>query len=92
MIISGDVGNFVRNIHVPVDARDQSGSRTATTDVYQQAPLAQRVLFVIAVTVENFQLGAKKLFRPVTLFAGFRSRPEVVYRSGNGPGILVESH
>src|SRR6266542_5374448 len=90
VIVGGDVGNFIGNVHVPVDACYESGGGTASADVYQHASLAQGVFLVVAVTIEDFHLGPKKLFGPVTLFAGFRSRPEVVHRRADGPRVLIK--
>src|SRR4030095_2198709 len=72
LLISWDVGNLIGNVHVPVNARHETGGRPPAADVYQHPRLSQRVLFVIGVMIERLHLRAEKLFGPMTLFAGFR--------------------
>src|SRR2546421_517846 len=90
MIVDRDVGHFVPDVHVPVNAFDGSGGGTTTTDVYQHASLPQSVLLVIAIAIENLQLCTEELLRPVTLLASFLRRPKVVYRSLNWAGVFIK--
>src|SRR2546421_3012079 len=83
MIVDRDVGHFVPDVHVPVNALDGACGGTTTTDVYQHAALAQSVLLVIAIAIENLQLCTEELLRPVTLLASFLCGSKVVYRSLN---------
>src|SRR5690242_15871396 len=89
-IIDRNISNFVRDVHVPVNAGHQSRLRTAAADVYQHAALPQSVVFVIAVPIENFELCSEKLFRPVTLFASLLRGPQIVHRRSDRPGVLLE--
>ena len=75
MVVGRNVGDLVRNVHVPVNPCDQAGGGTPAADINQHAYLPGRILLVIRVVIENFQLSAEKLFRPVTLLTGFRRRP-----------------
>src|SRR5687767_6467631 len=72
LVVRRNVVDRVGDIHVPVNSCDLARGRTAAADAQQHARLSQRVLFVVSVVIEDFQLRAEELFGPVTLLAGFR--------------------
>ena len=90
MIIGRDISHLVRDVHVPVNAGNLARNGTAAADIDQQLTLAFRVLLVITIMGDGFQLGAEKLFRPVTLLASLLGRPQVVHRRRNRPRIFLE--
>src|SRR6266446_7191643 len=47
MIIRGNVGDFVSDVHVPVDALHQTSGGAAAADVYQHSQLTHGVLLVV---------------------------------------------
>ncbi len=90
--IRGAVPHLVGNIHVPVDSCGDPGGWAAPADAQQASNLPYAVFLVVAKSGDDFELGAEKFFRPVTLFAGFLGRSEAVNRSRNRARIFIKKN
>src|SRR5215213_1235868 len=80
LLIARDERDLIAEIHVPVNSSHWSTPGIAATHVDKHLHLTQRVLFVVSVVIERLELGAMKLRRPVTLFAGLIGWTHVVNR------------
>src|SRR5262245_18722319 len=90
LIVERDVGDLIRQVHVPMNARYDAGLWTATFDMNDHAPLSQCVLLVITITVENFHFVAIKLLGPVATLTSAFGWAQIVHRRWNRPRVLVD--
>src|SRR5205814_9747497 len=90
LLVRGDVGDFVGEIHVPVDACDWARRWASAADVDEHPRLPESVLLVVGVMDEGSQLLAVELFRPVAMRARLLCGGHVVNGRGNRSRIVVE--
>jgi len=81
--IRGPKVYLVADGHVPMDSGILSEIRSSASGSHQKTDLLRGVLFVVAEIGVLHQLGSIKLFRPMTLFAGFPCRTQILKRHGN---------
>ena len=63
LLVSGDVGDLVRDIHAPVDAFGGAGRGIAATRINQHADPAGCVFLVAGIVREYSELGPRRISR-----------------------------
>src|SRR5689334_15314751 len=84
LLVRGDERDFISQVHVPMNSRHWTTRRITAADIDQHARLPERVLLVISVVTECFELSAIKLRGPMTLLASLIRGPHVTNRSFDG--------
>ena len=90
LLVRGHEVDLVGNVHVPVDAFGRARGGISAARLDEHPYLVQRVLLIVGVVREDFELATIEFLRPMALLAGFLRGTQILYRRGNRPREGIE--